>query len=225
VFSLATQAAPGRPNEDFALASTDLVVVIDGDGAPDGDCHHGVPWFSRQLGTQTMAALVDDPEMPLAEGLARGIRAVGRLHVYTCDLASRRTPSAAVGILRIGPDAVDTLSLGGCVVVVDAGDGPQLTRDLTGSENAAAEPRAARLALTNSYPREKVRRVAVLSDGAAAPADRDGGYAWPDYLDLLDTLGPIGLLSRLQTRGELGDAGAGVPPDDATVVHAPPLLP
>ena len=225
VFCLATEAAPDRANEDFALASTDLAVVVDGDGPPgaDADCSHGAAWFARQLGTHVVAALADEPGLPLVEALGRAVRTVARLHVYTCDLGSAQAPSAAVGILRLGEDRVDTLAVGGCAVVVDTDAGPQVTLD--GGDTPAvvgSDPQVAQRAVTNSYPRDWVRRAALFSDGAAWAVDgRPGTYGWPEYLDLLDKLGPAALLATTRAwwaSARRADAG---PPDDATVVHVP----
>lgn len=54
MFALATDAAPGRPNEDFVIATPDIAIVVDGAGIPFGGCHHGVSWYARQLGTHTL---------------------------------------------------------------------------------------------------------------------------------------------------------------------------
>lgn len=62
MFTLATDAAPGRPNEDFVVATTDLAIVVDGAGIPHGGCLHGVAWYSRHLATLTLAALTERPE-------------------------------------------------------------------------------------------------------------------------------------------------------------------
>jgi hypothetical protein len=225
VFSLATDAAPGRPNEDFVLATTDLVIVVDGAG-PGDDCAHGVPWYARQLAAQTMSALVDDPSLPLANGLARGIHAVARLHVYSCDLSSEKTPHAAVGILRVGPESVDTLVLAGCAVVVDTDAGPQVTSNRAADAPvAAADPAVVEHgALCNSYPRTWVTRAAVLSDGASWLVEAAPGYSWPRYLDLLDSVGPTGLIGHLRSV-EASDPECrlyprAVPRDDASLAHA-----
>jgi hypothetical protein len=223
VFSLATDAAPGRGNEDFVLATTDLAVVVDGAGPGDA-CSHGVPWFARQLAAQTMAALIAEPDLPLTDGLARGIHAVARLHIYSCNLKSPDIPRAAVGILRLGPESVDTLALARCTVVVDTDAGPQVTANRAdGAAVAAADPRAVDGALSNSYPRTWVRRAAVLSDGASWLVDQAGSYAWPQYLDLLDKIGPAGVIGHVRSversdpealhypRAEAGD--------DASVAH------
>lgn len=231
MFSLATDAAAGRPNEDFVLATTDLAVVVDGAGPGDA-CSHGVPWFSRQLAVQIVAALIAEPDMPLAEGLARAVHAVARLHIYSCNLKSPDIPQAAVGILRIGAESVDTLALGRCTVVVDTDAGPQVTSNRQDhAPVAAADPQVAGRSLGNSYPRSWVRRAAALSDGATWLVDQTGSYGWSEYLDLFDELGPDGILGHLRSV-EASDPDAvryprAEPQDDATVAHvraARPLL-
>lgn len=221
MFSLATQPVPGRPNEDFVLATADLAVVVDGSGTPSGGCSHGVPWYSRQLAAHILAALAAEPDLPLADGLARGIHAVARLHIYACDLSVPGSPGAAVGILRIGTDTVDTLALSDAVVVVDTDAGPQVTHDLPveggpGGSPAASDPRVAYRARTNSYPRSFARRAAALSSGAARPVVPLRLHSWPDYLDLLDRVGPAGAVAHARSV-ETGE------PDDASVAHAPSL--
>lgn len=265
MFSLATNAAPGRPNEDFAVVTPELAIVIDGAGVPMAGCHHGVAWYARQLGTQTAAALTGDGTLSLSDGLAAGIRGVAALHAGTCDLNSPNTPCAAVGILRIGPDAVETLALSDAVVVVDLfDDGPQVTCDLSIEEHSSPEPvalaglhfgtsahqdaltrlveaqtatrnrvdgwwvasndpGAAYHALTKTYPRSAVRRMAVFSDGATRPVDQMGLYKWPAYLDLLDKLGPRDLIGHVRTIESEDPDGDQFPRtkrhDDATAVQ------
>jgi hypothetical protein len=262
VFSLATDAAAGRPNEDFVVATPDLAIVVDGAGVPMGGCHHGVAWYAQQLGARTLAALVGRPELPLADGLYEGLAAVAALHADTCDLDDPGTPCAAVGILRVGADTVDTLTLSDVAVVVENSDGPQVTCDLaieeiSGTEPdavagllfntpehraalaalvanqtrtrnrrdgwwvAAAEPEAARHALTNRYARTGVRRMAIFSDGATRPVDQMDLYTWSEYLDLLDKLGPAGLIAHVREIESSDPDGARHPRtkrhDDATV--------
>jgi hypothetical protein len=110
VFALATDAAPGRPSEDFVVATPDIAVVVDGAGIPFGGCHHGVAWYAHQLGVRTLSALIDSPGIPLNEALATGIATVAGLHSDTCDLDNPGTPCAAIGILRVGEQYVDALA-------------------------------------------------------------------------------------------------------------------
>ena len=128
---VAADSAPGRPIEDCVLASPTTIVVVDGAGSPSADdCVHGVAWYAHQLAAQTTAALLLDERTPPAHALAQALTRVAGLHSITCDLRSPGAPSAAVGILRIGPDTVETLALGDVSIVVDTGGDPQVTRDL-----------------------------------------------------------------------------------------------
>ncbi|MGW6280795.1 hypothetical protein [Kribbella sp. NPDC055071] len=239
MFSLATDAAPGRPNEDFVVVTPDLAIVVDGAGVPMGGCRHGVAWYAQQLGAHTLRALAGHPDLSLRDGLHEALAAVAASHSDTCDLDDPGTPCAAVGILRVGADQVDTLALSDVTVLVESGEGPQVTCDLrieeiagtepdavaglkfntpehkaalaelvstqTRTRNrpdgwwvAAAEPEAACHALVNSYPRSGVRRLAIFSDGATRPVDQMGLYGWPEYLDLLDKVGPAKLIDHVR---------------------------
>lgn len=267
MFSLATDAAPGRPNEDFVIASADLAVVVDGAGIPFGGCHHGVAWYARQLGVRTAAALAASADIPLAEGLAEGIASVAALHADTCDLTNPGTPCAAIGILRIGLHHVDALALSDVSVVVDLDTGPEVTCDLsieeisgtepaavagmrfgtpehtaalaelvarqTATRNraggwwvAAADPNAAQYARVASYPVGAMRRAAVFSDGATRPVDQMEIYGWPEYLDLLDKLGPAGLIAHVRSIESNDPRGDQYPRtkrhDDASLVQFVP---
>lgn len=88
---------------------------------------------------------------------------------------------------------------------------------------ASTRPEAAGQALTGSTPLDRVRAVALLSDGASRLADRFGLLTWPDLLALLDRNGPAELLAQTRdaehsdpdgTRWPRGKAG-----DDATAVY------
>ncbi|WP_406051308.1 hypothetical protein [Kribbella sp. NBC_00889] len=262
MFSLATDAAPGRPNEDFVVVTPDLAIVVDGAGVPMGGCRHGVAWYAQQLGARTLGALAGRPELSLRDGLYEALAAVAASHAETCDLTDPGTPCAAVGILRIGAETVDTLALSDVTVVVEDNEGPQITCDLrieeiSGTEPdavagltfntpehkaalaelvstqtrtrnradgwwvAAAEPEAACHAVVNSYPRSRVRRLAIFSDGATRPVDQMGLYSWPEYLDLLDKLGPASLIAHVREIEEADPDGVRHPRtkrhDDATL--------
>ncbi|MFG1609279.1 hypothetical protein [Actinoplanes sp. NPDC049265] len=264
MFALATDAAPGRPNEDFVVATPDIAVVVDGAGIPFGGCHHGVSWYSQQLGARTLAALIREPHSSLTDGLAAGIEAVADLHRDECDLTDPGTPCAAIGILRVGDKYVETLALSDVSVVVDLETGLEVTCDLsieeisgtepdavrglrfgaadhtaalaalvanqTATRNrpggwwvAAAMPEAAQHARVARFPRVSLRRAAVLTDGASRPVDQMHCYTWTDFLDLLDKLGPSGLINHVR-RIELNDPEGDRYPrtkrhDDATVAQ------
>lgn len=264
MFSLATDAAPGRPNEDFVVTTPDLAVVVDGAGVPMAGCHHGVAWYAQQLAAQTLAALSGRPDMPLTKALHEALAAVADSHSDTCDLSDPGTPCAAVGILRIGDETVDALALSDVTVLVETDRGPQITCDLrieeiSGTEPdavrglrfdtpehkaalsalvdhqtrtrnrpdgwwvAAADPNAAMHAVVNTYSRREVRRVAIFSDGATRPVDQMGIYSWPEYLDLLNKVGPDGLIKQVRQIESADPDGSRYPRtkrhDDATLAY------
>ncbi|MEU5693168.1 hypothetical protein [Actinosynnema sp. NPDC020468] len=97
-----------------------------------------------------------------------------------------------VAIVRDRYDVVDYLVRGDLVVLLDHTDGrfEHLTGRRAGSATA-------------------LRRAALLTPGATAPADR--GRSWREVLDLADHLGPVRLIARAR-------AGAGPHPDAAVAV-------
>ncbi|GAA0948733.1 protein phosphatase 2C domain-containing protein [Kribbella koreensis] len=175
MFSLSTDAAPGRPNEDFVVVTPDLAIVVDGAGVPMGGCHHGVAWYAQQLGARTLAALAGRPDLPLMEGLHEALVAVATSHADTCDLTDPGTPCAAVGILRIGPETVDTLALSDVTVVVENGDGPQVTCDLRIEEISGTEPDAVAGLLFNT-PEHKAALTALVSNQTRTRNRADGWW-------------------------------------------------
>ncbi|MFI6534759.1 protein phosphatase 2C domain-containing protein [Nonomuraea sp. NPDC050547] len=122
--TFATEAAPGRPNEDFVAATPDAVVLLDGAGTPagsDSGCAHGVAWYSRTLGSTLLASMVQSGDA-LAGLLAEGIKSVASLHDGTCDLSHPGSPSATVVMLRRTAAAVEWLVLADSVLVLDTGE-------------------------------------------------------------------------------------------------------
>src|SRR5262245_54275899 len=96
---LATVAAPGRTNEDYAFAIGDLVAVLDGVTETDGidsGCSHGPAWYVRRLATQLCAAYTTTPSTELPQLLATAIDAVRGDHGNRCDLTNPATPAATV---------------------------------------------------------------------------------------------------------------------------------
>ena len=63
---------------------------------------------------------------------------------------------------------------------------------------AAADPFAAQHAITGEVPLDSVRRVAVLTDGAARLVALFGLLDWPDVLDVLEQNGPTELIRRVR---------------------------
>jgi hypothetical protein len=86
---------------------------------------------------------------------------------------------------------------------------------------AAADSEAAYQSVSNSYASGEVRRLAVFSDGATRPVDQMSLYNWPEYLDLLDKLGPAGLIAHVRQIETSDPDGARHPRtkrhDDATL--------
>ncbi len=112
-----------RDNEDYVAASTNAIVLLDGDGGPPGPgsgCCHGVPWYARTLGAALLGTL-PDTRRSMTSILTDAIAQVGSLHAGTCDLSHPRSPSAAVVMLRRTDDAVDFLVLANAVIVLDIG--------------------------------------------------------------------------------------------------------
>jgi hypothetical protein len=227
-----------------------------------GGCRHGVAWYAQQLGARTLGALAGRPDVSLRDGLYEALSAVAESHADTCDLTDPGTPCAAVGVLRIGDEKVDTLALSDVTVLVEDKEGPQITCDLrieeiagtepdavaglmfdtpehkaalaelvstqTRTRNrtdgwwvAAAEPEAALHAVVNTYPRHDVRRLAIFSDGATRPVDQMGLHSWPQYLDLLDKVGPAQLINHVREIERADPQGTRYPRtkrhDDATL--------
>jgi hypothetical protein len=167
---------PGRANEDFALATPEAFVVLDGvtPGRGDPGCPHGVVWYVRQLGTRLLAAVTGSPERPLADCLADSLHGTALAHGGGCDLTVPGTPQATVAIGRVAGDRFEYLVLADCTVVLQ---GPDLLTAVTDDrvEQAAADLRRAAAALPEgSQEREAARaRYAVAVEGLR---NRAGGF-------------------------------------------------
>ncbi|WP_034488211.1 protein phosphatase 2C domain-containing protein [Actinomadura oligospora] len=105
---------PGRANEDYVLAASDMVVLLDGAGVPpeaETGCRHGLPWFVRTLGEQLLnAARAGD--ISLAEALKRAIERTALAHADTCDPSHPVSPSSTVVAVRRRDEYLDWLVLG-----------------------------------------------------------------------------------------------------------------
>jgi Protein phosphatase 2C len=104
-------------------------------------------------------------------------------------------------------------------------DKQRLTNTEAGYWIAAANPQAAYHAITGQLPLHgdhRVRRVALLTDGAARAVNLFGLITWQEALDLIEKSGPAELI-RLVRKAELDDSNGTARPrfkrhDDATVV-------
>jgi len=129
--SLATEAAPGRPNEDFAAVSDDLVVVLDGATVPgmlETGCSHGTRWFARALGAEIFRRAEDDLG-PLADSVAEAIKVLAERHAHTCDISHPGHPSATVAVLRETADYFEYLVLADSTVAMETRAGVQVITD------------------------------------------------------------------------------------------------
>jgi hypothetical protein len=94
---IATEAAPGHENEDFAGANSHGIVLIDGAGlsdVDDGGCIHGVAWYARQLGQAALGELgnISADSAGLRQALKNTISYVADQHAHTCDLTHPGAP-------------------------------------------------------------------------------------------------------------------------------------
>ncbi|GLZ30573.1 hypothetical protein Lesp02_27620 [Lentzea sp. NBRC 105346] len=214
---MATEAGTStKPSDDRVLLGPNLLVVLDGVTEKAGSgCMHGVPWFADQLSAAIMRFVHLEPGPALKEAL----RHTAELHAGTCDLGHPGTPGAAVALVQIQDDRLRYLVLGDATVVVDT---KQDLLVVSGTGAAAANPDAVDDALVGELALQDVRRLAILTDGAARAVDMFGLFDWPKALDLMASSGPDDLIRRMR-QVEKEDAKAVDWPrdkvfDDATVV-------
>jgi hypothetical protein len=263
--AVATDAGdPKAPNEDWALATESLIVVLDGATARTATgCSHGVAWFAARLGT-SLSSLASDRSVRLDDALTQAIRITAGQH-RDCDLSHPGTPSAAIAVLRLNDTALEYLVLGDVTIIVDTSSGTRIVTDDRVDRTAAAEraeadlhpfgsaekqaallrmkhaelaarnkpggfwiaaadPSVAAHAITAAVPLDTVRRVAVLTDGAARMVALFGLLDWPAVLEVLDHDGPTELIRRVRAI-EAADPSCtrwarNKRSDDATVVYA-----
>jgi len=218
---------PGWPNEDFAAAAPGAAVLLDGattvPRTADTGCLHGVAWYACTLGTALLAGITADPQVPLAGALADAIAQVRDLHRDSCDLTSPITPAATVTAVRAEPGGIGYLALSDSSIAADYADGrpPLVVTDR--HRGAKASPDAARHATTGTLPRDGLRGVALLSDGATRVTDLFHLLAWPALIDVARDHGPAELIRQVRA-AEDSDRDCerwprDKPMDDATVVY------
>lgn len=264
---VATASDAGSPtsaNEDWALATESLIVVLDGATARTGTgCSHGVAWYAGKLGS-AIAGMAVDRDIKLGDILTAAIAYTADQH-RDCDLRHPGTPSAATAIVRLTENSVEYLVLGDTLIIMEAHDGVHLITDdrvdstaraeraeadrypFGSAEKqaallrmkhaelaarntpggywvAAADPTVAVHSIAGSLPLNDVRRVAVLTDGAARIVSLFELLDWSGVLDVLDNAGPTELIRRVRaieaadprcTRWHRNKAS-----DDATAVYA-----
>ncbi|WP_213451189.1 hypothetical protein [Rhizomonospora bruguierae] len=162
--TITSDPAPGHDNEDFAVATENVAILLDGaglSGVDDGGCIHGVAWYVRQLGAQLLIWLLSESEPDLREVLAEAIGSVADAHRSTCDLEHPGTPSSTVIIVHEAAGVLRYLVLADSVLVIDAGDEPIVISD-TREAAVGRRYRAAMDALVGGTPEhDEARRSYV----------------------------------------------------------------
>ena len=242
----ASEPTPGHINEDFVITGPTWAVVLDGATTRadvDTGCIHDVSWFVHHLGTELAHLLARSSTDTLADTLADAIAAIRRLHEHSCDLSNPDSPSATVVTIRQLDSKFDYLTLADSPLILDTdGEVHAITDDRTahlpdysiegvrsarnmpgGFYVASTMPDAAYKAIHGTLPSPRIRRAALLSDGAARLVDRFGLMDWRELLDLLTVYGPDELIRRTR-EAELAEDDAeratrrGKRHDDATAV-------
>lgn len=225
-----------------------VLVVLDGVTPPGGGdgCVHGVPWFTTRLGGRLTELSGSRRDLPLDRILAESVRATADAHRDTCDLSHVRTPQATVVVVRWDDASVEHLVLSDSVLLLQARGGgvsavlddrlDRIPREVLRSTaatdalrnaeggffTAAADPAVAGRAVTGRTPRERVRAVAALTDGASRWTDTFGQGDWADCLGVLREEGARALIDRVRAIESDPDR----PParhkrhDDASAVYA-----
>jgi hypothetical protein len=230
-----------------------VVVVLDGVTPPrDGTgCAHSVPWFTARLGGALTELSLSRRDLTLADALASAIARTAAAHADSCDLSHPRTPQATVAVARWDAETVEHLVLADSVLLVERGGGDREVAALTddrlariprerlrsaavvdatlrnkegGFWTAAADPSVAERAVTGSAPREGVRSLTALTDGAARWVEVFGRGGWADAVSLVRERGAGALVAEVRAM-ERADAqarlrlGPSKTHDDATVAH------
>ncbi|MFB8747510.1 protein phosphatase 2C domain-containing protein [Streptomyces parvulus] len=229
------------------------LVVLDGVTPPRSGtgCLHSVPWFTARLGGALTELTVSLPDVPLADALSRAIARTSAAHAETCDLSHPRTPQATVVLARWSPARVEYLVLSDSALLVEGPDGAvstvlddrlaRLPRSALATDamidaglrnkeggffTAAADPSVAARAVTGVLPRDAVRTLAALTDGAARWVEKFREGDWADCLALLRKQGAQALVDRVRdlertdAAGGRAHLGRSKTHDDATVVYA-----
>ncbi|MCM2388002.1 hypothetical protein [Streptomyces albipurpureus] len=202
------------------------LIVLDGVTPPEGDygCEHGVPWFTARLGGTLLELSVSQLDAPLTEVLATAIRRTADVHRNSCDLSHVRTPQATVVMARWGGPSQDVehLVLSDSVLLLESPEGgvrailddriDRLPRELLrthesadrlrnaegGFFTAAADPGVTVHAVAGRTPRERVRALAALTDGASRWVEMFEEGSWTQCLGVLRKEGAQGLIDRVR---------------------------
>lgn len=219
-FAFATEAAPGRANEDHLLVSAGFAIVLDGVTQLPGlntGCVHGPGWYVRALGASLAAALSHDPAVPLEGALSGAIRDVCARHAHTCDLTNPNSPSSTVALVRERDDHLDYLVLCDSAVVFERDDGLVVVDDdrtgrlpaydrasVAALRNrpggfwvASTVPEAAAEALTGTVEAARVRRLLLCTDGVSRLVEYFD-RTWPEVFARAEAAGPRAVIDAVR---------------------------
>lgn len=170
---------PNVPNEDWYVATPDLLVVLDGATIrTDTGCVHGAAWYTQQLGAAIAARAPGAPT--LTDALTEAIDHVGWLH-RECDLTHPGTPSAAVAVIRrVGrPNGrLQYLVLGDVTAVIETAGSDERAITVVSDPRVSATA-AAQRAEADRHPigsPEKAAALLGMKRAELAARNTDGGY-------------------------------------------------
>jgi len=152
--------SPERKNEDRALATETVAVVVDGAGMPASSrtgCWHSVAWYAETL-SHALVERLTTSAISMRDALAAALEDTLEAHGPRCR-PTEGSPSATVASWRIGQDRLDYLVLGDASVSLsvvggrtehvsdhrlNAAVGPAVER-VTAAGGSGADLRTARL--------------------------------------------------------------------------------
>ncbi|WFE26382.1 protein phosphatase 2C domain-containing protein [Solwaraspora sp. WMMD791] len=232
-----TLAAATAPADPLATLLAEAVRAVRGDHGGDCDLGHpGTPsstvcLLRRTPGHLDYLVLCDSPLVVDVAGQV-GVVADDRLAATMARLWQREPP--ATGTSATGTSATGTSGTGtsgtAAAEHADYRRAVQWQRQHTNTPDgywvAAADPAAADRALCGTLPLTgpgRVRRAALLTDGATRAVDLFGLLDWPGLLDLLASAGPAELIRRVRAAETDGAVSLATGPrhkrhDDATAV-------
>jgi hypothetical protein len=239
----ATESAPGRVNEDYAVCGNEWAVVLDGATAPagvDSGCIHDVPWLVRHLAAAvTRRILLGSASLP--DLLAASIEETRDAHAGTCDLSNPDSPSSTISIVRVRNGAADYLTLGDSPIVIRGADQAltpiaddrlghlpggrpytlELVRSLRNKPGgfwvASTDPEAAYRAVAGSMPFEAGAEIGIFTDGVSRLVE-SYGYELEQVFSILQTSGPGGVIELVRSAERERPLRGGKQHDDATAV-------
>ncbi|MFF4650181.1 protein phosphatase 2C domain-containing protein [Streptomyces sp. NPDC001380] len=167
---------PGRESEDFAAATPEALVLLDGSGPPAGTesgCRHGTAWYVRRLGVHLLARLTDRADRTAAQCLADAIAETAALHGARCDLAHPDTPAATVVAVRRSGTALEYAVLGDSLLVLHPRAGEPR---VVGDDQPFPAGELLRRQVREEAPGSPERAAALTRYALAVRAARNSGH-------------------------------------------------